>query len=241
MNLKEEIIRWIKEKVLEAGAEGIIVGLSGGIDSSVVASLSREAMGDKVLGVIMPCQSSQEDEYYALMIAKKIGIKTEKVVLDSVYGEILKALPPGNHLSKANLKPRLRMMVLYYFANHLNYLVAGTGNKSEISVGYFTKYGDGGVDILPLGSLLKSEVRRLAIELDIPREIIERTPTAGLWRGQTDEGELGLSYGELDEIIRGIELNNTESLPEEKVNRVKELMRISQHKRLPIPIFKRKN
>jgi len=240
MSLKEEIVRWVKEKVKEAKAKGIVVGLSGGIDSSVVASLCREAMEDKVLGVIMPCQSSAEDEHYALMMAKKLQIKTERVVLNSVYEEILKILPPGNQLSKANLKPRLRMIVLYYFANNLNYLVAGTGNKSEITVGYFTKYGDGGVDILPLGGLLKSEVRKLAKELNIPKEIMERPPTAGLWKGQTDEGELGMSYEELDRIIRGIELNNTESLPLEKVTRVKELIKSSRHKRLLIPVFEKR-
>jgi len=240
MSLKEEIVRWVKEKVKEAKAKGIVVGLSGGIDSSVVASLCREAMEDKVLGVIMPCQSSAEDEHYALMMAKKLQIKTERVVLNSVYEEILKILPPGNQLSKANLKPRLRMMVLYYFANNLNYLVAGTGNKSEITVGYFTKYGDGGVDILPLGGLLKSDVRKLAKELNIPKEIMERPPTAGLWKGQTDEGELGMSYEELDRIIRGIELNNTESLPLEKVTRVKELIKSSRHKRLLIPVFEKR-
>ncbi len=241
MSLKEEIVRWIKKKVKEAKAEGIVVGLSGGIDSSVVASLSHEAMEEKVLGVIMPCQSSADDEHYALMIAEKLRIKTEKVELDSVYKEILKIFPPGNQLSIANLKPRLRMIVLYYFANNLNYLVAGTGNKSEITVGYFTKYGDGGADILPLGGLLKSEVRKLAKELNIPGEIIEKPPTAGLWKGQTDEGELGISYEELDRIIQAIELNNTESLPSEKVTRVKELIKASQHKRLLAPIFEKQN
>ncbi len=239
MSLKEEIVQWIKEKVKEARAKGIVVGLSGGIDSSVVASLSREAIKEKVLGVIMPCQSSADDEHYALMVAERLQIKTEKVVLDSVYKEILKIFPPGNQLSKANLKPRLRMIVSYYFANNLNYLVAGTGNKSEITVGYFTKYGDGGADILPLGGLLKSEVRKLAKELNIPREIIERPPTAGLWKGQTDEGELGISYEELDRIIQGIELNNTKSLPLEKVTRVKELIKASQHKRLLAPVFEK--
>ena len=239
MSLKEEIIHWIKERVKEAKAEGIVVGLSGGIDSSVVASLSHKAMKEKVLGMIMPCQSSADDEHYALMIAEKLRIKTKRIVLDSVYEEILKILPPGNQLSIANLKPRLRMIVLYYFANNLNYLVAGTGNKSEITVGYFTKYGDGGADILPLGGLLKSEVRELAKELNIPEEIIEKPPTAGLWKGQTDEGELGLSYAELDKIIRGIELNNIESLPLEKVIRVKELMKASQHKRLLAPVFEK--
>ena len=115
------------------------------------------------------------------------------------------SVPQGNDLAKANLKPRLRMMILYYFANSQDYLVAGTGNKSELCVGYFTKYGDGGVDILPLGGLLKTEVRKLAKELGIPKEIIDRTPSAGLWKDQTDEGEMGMSYEDLDFCLEAIE------------------------------------
>jgi NAD+ synthase len=104
-------------------------------------------------------------------------------------------------LAEANMKPRLRMTTLYFFANSLGYLVVGTGNKSELTVGYFTKYGDGGVDLLPIGGLVKAQVRELAEHLEVPRRVIDKPPSAGLWQGQTDEGEMGMSYEELDRYI----------------------------------------
>ena len=142
-------------------------------------------------------------------------------------------------MAYANLKPRLRMCALYYFAQKLNYLVAGTGNKSELVVGYFTKYGDGGVDILPLVGLLKTEVRQLAKELKIPREIIEKTPSAGLWHGQTDEGEMGITYEELDRIIVAIGRKKIKGISKAKLSKVKKMMRGSLHKRAPIPVFEK--
>ncbi len=238
MGLAGDIVSWIREKVEEAGTRGIVVGLSGGVDSACVAVLSKMAVGDNVLGLILPCQSDPEDEKSARLVAEKFDIRVEKKVLDSVYEKFLEILTPADKISLANLKPRLRMATLYYFANSLNYLVAGTGNKSEISVGYFTKYGDGGVDILPLGGLLKTEVRELAKEVDIPQQIIDRAPSAGLWEGQTDEGELALSYEDLDKAIIAIEEGETEEFPsQEIVVKIKELIGASQHKRQPIPIY----
>jgi len=237
MKLSEEIPKWIKNKVEKAGAEGVVVGLSGGVDSSVVACLASKALRDKVLGLIMPCHNDPVDEKNAYLIASKLKIKTERVNLEHAYDEFLRILPPGNRISQANLKPRLRMITLYYFANNLNYLVAGTGNKSEIMVGYFTKYGDGGADILPLGDLLKTQVRELAREMKIPEEIIKRTPSAGLWEGQTDEGELGLNYENLDRAILAIESGKKGNLSVRIMERVKKLMEKSAHKRSPIPIF----
>jgi NAD+ synthase len=238
MKLEERISNWIKEKVQKAGAEGVVVGLSGGVDSSAVACLAKMAMKDKVLGLIMPCHSDPSDEHYADLMAKKLNMRKERVVLDSVYDRLLETLPSAGKLTLANLKPRLRMTTLYYFANHLNYLVAGTGNKSEILIGYFTKYGDGACDILPLGDLLKTQVRELAVSLGIPDEIIKRTPSAGLWKEQTDEGEIGLSYSDLDRIILAIESGKTDSLAPGMLARVKELKKSSEHKRSPVPVFK---
>lgn len=239
MELAERISEWIRQKVKEAGAEGLVVGISGGVDSSVVASLAKKAVGEKVLGVIIPCHSEPLDERYAWLVAEKLKIKTEHVVLDSLYDRFLELLPPGKKLALANLKARLRMATLYCFANNLNYLVAGTGNKSEVSVGYFTKYGDGGCDILPVGDLLKTEVRKLARVLDVPEEIINRVPSAGLWGGQTDEEEMGLRYEDLDEILSAIEAGKTSLAPKEVVARVKRLIEASQHKRSPVPVWKR--
>jgi NAD+ synthase len=123
------------------------------------------------------------------------------------------------------------MAVLYYFANQLNYLVCGTGNKSELMLGYFTKHGDGATDILPIGGLLKKQVRNLAKELRIPQCIINKPPTAGLWPGQTDEGEMGISYRELDDILERMENKTRQILSKAKVNKVKDMIKRSEHKR----------
>lgn len=181
--------------------------MSGGLDSSVVAVLCQRAFPQNTLGVIMPCHSSPEDKEHALAVAGKFSIKTKVVALDPVFDALLKALPgdkaesDSGGIAEANVKPRLRMVTLYYFANQLGYMVAGAGNRSELSVGYFTKYGDGGVDILPLGNLVKKEVRELAGFLGVPQPIIDKPPSAGLWQGQTDEDEMGLGYEELDRYL----------------------------------------
>ena len=203
MAVQKKIISWIKKIVKDSKAKGIVVGVSGGIDSAVVATLCRKALGkEKVLALILPCHSHKDDVVHARLLIRWLGIPHKCAELTKTYSTLLKVLPKGNKLAKANLKPRLRMMTLYFFANSLNYLVAGTGNKSELMIGYFTKYGDGGVDILPIGKLLKCQVYQLAKELGIPDEIILKAPTAGLWPGQTDEGEMGITYKKLDNILQ---------------------------------------
>ncbi len=240
MDLVKDIANWIREKVEEVRASGIVVGLSGGVDSSCVAVLSKMALGNNVLGLILPCHSDSCDEKLAMLLAEKFDIKVEKKVLDPVYEKFLEVLVSADKISLVNLKPRLRMATLYYFANSLNYLVVGTGNKSEITIGYFTKYGDGGVDILPLGELLKTEVRELAKKLSIPDEIIEKAPSAGLWEGQTDEGELALRYEDLDKAILAIEEGKTKDFfAQEVMTKVMGLVRMSEHKRQSIPIYKK--
>jgi NAD+ synthase len=238
MKTSERISNWIRERVEEAGAEGVVLGMSGGIDSSVAAVLAQRGLGDGVLGLIIPCHSNPTDSEHARLVATEFGIKTEYVDLAPVFDCLVEALPPGDRVAVSNLKPRLRMATLYYFANSRNYLVAGTGNKSEIIAGYFTKYGDGGVDILPLGDLLKTQVRELARELGIPEEIIVKPPSAGLWEGQTDEGEMGITYEELDKVLMAIESGNTGHCDQEALARVRAMMAASQHKREPIPICK---
>ncbi len=234
--LVEKLTPWIRDKVVAAGCKGIVVGMSGGLDSSVLAVLCQRAFPQNMLGVLMPCHSRQEDGEHAQIVASKFSIPTKIVVLDTVFDTLLKALPKdkveptASRLAKANLKVRLRMLTLYYFANQLKYMVAGSGNRSELSVGYFTKYGDGGVDILPLGNLVKGQVRELASFLGIPQQIIDKPPSAGLWQGQTDEGELGFSYEELDRYLVTGEASN------ELRERVESMIAASNHKRLPPPV-----
>ena len=249
--LASRISEWIKERVVEAGAQGVVLGLSGGLDSSVTAVLCKRVFPDTTLGLIIPCFSSEEDIKHAKMVASKFRIETRVLDISDIFTSFLslvegeqydEAVKGAISLAVANLKPRLRMICLYYFANTLNYLVAGTGNKSEISIGYFTKYGDGAVDILPLGDLLKTEERKLAAELGIPEEIIEKVPTAGLWAGQTDEGEIGMSYEVLDRIISALERGDVSGIhlkfEPELVERVKRMLEKSRHKREKIPVFK---
>jgi NAD+ synthase len=153
------------------------------------------------------------------------------------YDVLLEELPEGNILARANLKPRLRMATLYYLAQSRNYLVAGTGNKPELMVGYFTKYGDGGVDLEPLGELYKHEVRGLACALGIPQPIIDRAPSPGLWPGQTDEGEMGITYAEIDAILAAWEAGETPQLPQDRVDKVRGMVARSAHKRAVPPAF----
>lgn len=237
MNLAQDISDWIKRQVKSAGKKGIVLGLSGGIDSSVVAALSKKALGDNVLGLILPCNSNVVDEEFALKLARKFDINTKRIPLNNIFNGLISMLPEGNNIAKANLKPRLRMIVLYYFANTLDYLVAGTGNKSELSVGYFTKYGDGGCDILPLGRLLKIEVRKLAEELGVLKEIIERPPSAGLWEGQSDEDEMGICYKDLDNCLKAIEEKREYEVEAIILEKTKVMVRNSRHKREKLPVF----
>jgi len=231
-----KIANWIKGQVKGAGKKGIVFGLSGGVDSAVVGALSKIACSDGTLGLILPCKSGPEDGRLAREVAKKFDIRVKEIILDGIFDELAGAYPEANSLARANLKPRLRMATLYYFANSMNYLVAGTGNKSELAVGYFTKYGDGGADILPLGALLKTEVKKLAEELEIAPEVIKRPPSAGLWEGQTDENEMGITYGELDRIIIAIEKKETGGIEEKPLRKIKKMMADSEHKRAGAPI-----
>lgn len=229
--MEKKIVRWIKNKVRQAKAKGAVFGLSGGIDSAVVAALVKKAVGNNHVALILPCQSSKSAIADAKRVARVLRLKSKMIILDSVYNSLVKVLPKGNNLAFANIKPRLRMIILYYFANSLNYLVLGTGNKSELSVGYFTKFGDGGVDILPIGDLLKSQIRILAEKLGVPEEIIKKPPSADLWHGQTDEAEIGLTYDELDLILSNLGLGKKIKLPKTKVDKVKRMVRFSHHKR----------
>ena len=228
----ERIAAWLRDYATRAGASGYVVGLSGGIDSACTAVLCQQAVGVNVLGVLMPCNSPPQDAEMAGLLAATFGIQTVTVPLEPVYDALLRALPPGTRaLARANIKPRLRMSAVYALAQTYGYLVAGTGNKSELGVGYFTKYGDGGVDVEPLGELYKAQVRELARELGIPQPIIDRPPSAGLWEGQTDEEEMGITYDTLDATLAAIEAGETEGLDPVLLSKVQQMIADSAHKR----------
>ncbi|MFA5112834.1 MAG: NAD(+) synthase [Candidatus Margulisiibacteriota bacterium] len=237
MALSAKIASWIKAQVAGAGAKGCVVGLSGGIDSAVVALLCQKAFPEDTLTLLLPCHSLPADMDSARQFAERFKLIFVSPDLTAVFDQLYQALEGETYggqtdLPTCNLKPRLRMAALYYYARKLNYLVVGTGNKSELEMGYFTKYGDGGVDLLPLGDLLKTEVRALAGELAVPQEYIEKAPSAGLWAGQTDEGEMGITYEELDAILAG------KGGDQQKAALVDQRRQASEHKRRPVPIFK---
>ncbi|MBN1288979.1 MAG: NAD(+) synthase [Actinobacteria bacterium] len=237
MNVRDQAVKWIEAQLAGAGAHGLVFGLSGGIDSAVCGALCREAAGEKALGVIMPCHSIPGDMEDALLVAGAFGIEVITVDLTGVFNEFVTVLPEAGMDAKANLKPRLRMSTLYYLARDLGYLVAGTGNKSELNAGYFTKHGDGAADILPLGGLYKTEVIAMAQELGVPQAVIEKPPSAGLREGQTDESDLGVTYRELDYVLKSRELGLKPEASDEVIKRVEDLRRSSEHKRTPVPVF----
>lgn len=246
-NRIETAVIWLREQAANAKARGLVVGLSGGVDSAVVAGLCKRAFPENSIGVIMPSQSAPEDREDALLAAETYGLKVVEVGLGEVHQGILEKVRHGlqeqglsfeGRLSQGNLKARLRMATLYTVANALNYLVVGTDNAPESYTGYFTKYGDGGVDVLPIASLTKAEVRAWAAQLGLPDKLVNRVPSAGLWPGQTDENEMGITYDHIDRYLLG------EEIPAEEIAKIEKLHRQSEHKRhtppaLDLPKLKR--
>jgi len=233
----EQTVQWLRRQVEQAGARGVVFGLSGGVDSAVTGALCRRAFGRDCLALIMPCDSPPADAEDAALVAATFDIPVKTVDLTPIFETLVRVLGPAGDtdpgrqaMARANLKPRLRMITLYYHANLLGYLVVGTDNRAELELGYFTKFGDGAADLLPLASLLKREVRAVARHLGVPERIVTRPPTAALWQGQTDEEELGLTYEAIDRILAG------EGGSPEDVMRVEALRRASAHKRSLPPI-----
>ncbi len=198
---------WISQFMSATGAGGAVIGLSGGIDSAVAAALLKDVLGpERVVAVQMPCHSIPTDGEHAQLVADALGLKMLKVDLSEPFDAYCRTLGgtiQPSKLAAANIKPRLRMITVYAVAQTLGYFVCGTGNKDELTVGYFTKYGDGGCDFLPLADLTKGEVWAVARELGLPSVVIDKAPSAGLWEGQTDEKEMGLTYAEIDAYLSG--------------------------------------
>ncbi|QNO15717.1 NAD(+) synthase [Alkalicella caledoniensis] len=222
----ENRVTFLREYVEKAGANGIVLGISGGKDSAVEAALAKKAFPDTTFGVIMPCHSMPMDTEHGKILCESLGIQYTVVDLSSTYDDLLNTIPVGiNDLSKANIKPRLRMTTLYAIAQSQNALVLGTGNRTEIVLGYFTKHGDGACDINLISDLTVGQVFAMADALDIPKEIINKPPSAGLWEGQTDEEELGLKYADVDNYIL-----TGEGSPE-VIEKVERLYKTTEHKR----------
>jgi NAD+ synthase len=250
MATAERIAGWMRRELASTGARGFVVGLSGGVDSAVVARLAQLAAPGHVIGAILPAHSDPDDERDAATIAKHFSLATVRVDLSDVYDATIaaaqaavRALPGLTRGTKpddpiqarrplANVKPRLRMTTLYFLANGLDYLVAGTSNRSELSIGYFTKHGDGGSDLLPIGRLVKSQVIALAHELHVPPAIIQRTPSAGLWIGQSDEEEMGFTYADLERYLQEGPQGASPAL----AMKIERLIRSSEHKRALPPM-----
>lgn len=238
---------FLKDHVDDAGASGVVLGLSGGIDSAVVAAIAARAVGPKrVACLFLPIEGSgARDESDARAFAKALGAEYTARDLSKPYFALVNSLAVRSKHDKGNLKARLRMVALYAEAGRRGALVLGTGNKSELLTGYFTKWGDGGCDLLPIGDLYKTQVRALAEDLEVPEAIIKKKPSAGLWPGQSDEGELGIGYDELDQILLGLELKMADreiarrtKLPAQEVAMVRARVEASAHKRRLPPVCK---
>lgn len=238
----DEIVQWLQERVKESGVNGLMVGVSGGLDSAVVAHLIQRAFPDNSLGVMMPLNSNPNDMVHAKKVIESCGIndltvdlsETHQVMYENIQNQLKQKnefKEKNDQLAGANLRARLRMSSLYAVAANYNYLVVGTDNAAEWYTGYFTKYGDGGVDILPLVEFTKQEVREMASYLGVPDEIVHKDPSAGLWEGQTDEEEMGTTYDKIDAYLKG------EKIPEEDKEVIERMHRRTAHKRNPIKQF----
>ena len=245
---REHVVEFIAETVEDAGADGAVIGLSGGIDSTTVAYLAVEALGaDNVHGLLMPSSvNPNADESDAERVAAALEFEYDTIDINPIVDAFVDAAPDhaaDDRMALGNVRVRTRGVLNYFLANAESKLVLGTGNRSEAATGYFTKYGDQAVDCNPIGNLYKCQVRQLARELGVPEDLVTRTPTAAMWEGQTDEEEMGLGYDDLDAIlalcIHGPLSKHatieTLDIAEEAVDRVIELHEASAHKRAMPP------
>lgn len=238
--ISEKIANFIKDNVKEANSNGVVLGLSGGLDSVCVAYLACKALGsENVMAVCLPNSTTPEEDLLdAREVAKILEIEYREIDIDDILDSFLVELDEGNELSVANLKARIRMSIVYFYANLKGRMVIGTSNKSEMLYGYFTKYGDGASDFIPIANLYKSQVFQLSKHLGIPEEIISKPPRAGLTQNQTDESEIGMTYDKLDLLlymVNDLKLSNEDiinnmKISSSEINRVRDKIKNSKHK-----------
>ena len=235
MELKEylvEIEKFLQDYLEKSHCKSYVLGLSGGVDSSLVAAIARKAVGkDKLYCYAIDIDSNKADIEDAKEVAKQLDLNLEVINLSKTYHRYLKDLKGKDfiRLTKSNLKVRMRMVALFAYAQEHSGLVLGTDNMDERYVGYFTKYGDGAADVLPIVHLTKAEVRQAAEIYGVSKALALRVPSAGLFEGQTDEGEMGVSYADLDAFLLGKEI-----APEAKA-KIEHMHAVSEHKRVDIP------
>ena len=239
--IKNKIERFLVEEVVQRQSSGVIFGLSGGIDSAVIASLCTVSLKDKSLSLLMPDSkiTPRTDTEDALKLIDKLGLNYKLIDISLVHSEYSKYLEP-NSLALGNLRARIRSNILYYYANSKNLLVLGSSDRSEYLIGYFTKFGDGAADLLPIVSLYKTQIREFAKSLGVPDSIISKKSSPSLWQGHTAEDEIGLSYEEVDLILyciidKNLSLQETSNLADidlSVVDKIHKLYKKSEHKRI---------
>ncbi|WP_323170917.1 NAD+ synthase [Natrialba sp. PRR66] len=244
---REHITSFIREQIAAANADGAVLGLSGGIDSTLTGHLAVDALGaDNLHALVLPATvSGDENMSDAERVARELDITYDVIEIEPLIDSLLTAYPEakGDREAVGNARARVRAVLNYLVANHENRLVLGTGNRSEAAVGYFTKYGDGAVDCHPIGNLYKAQVRQLARHVGVPEDLASKTATAELWTDQTDEDELGISYETLDSILvthidgpLSVAATCRElDVTPETVDRVREMYERSEHKRRAPP------
>ena len=239
--IKNKISKFLVDEINQRNSNGVIFGLSGGIDSSVIAYLCAQTIKEKSIALIMPDSkvSPKQDTEDALKIVDTLRLEYKLIDINPMHSSYSQYLEP-NDLALGNLRARIRANILYYYANSKNYLVLGSSDRSEFLIGYFTKFGDGSADLLPIVSLYKSQVRKFAEHLGVPNNIISKKSSPNLWKGHDAEEELGATYDEIDSILYCVvdksksveETTGITGIDNKTVDKIYQLYKKSEHKRI---------
>ena len=247
----EKITTFLRDYLNKNRLKGYVIGVSGGLDSSVCLKLAVRGVGsNRVYALLLPgAVTPTEDMEDALTLVNTLGVRYNIINISNIVESIRRSIPiydVNDRVADGNIQARVRMTILYYYANHLGYAVLGTGDKSELLLGYFTKHGDGGVDLLPIGDLYKTQVRQLARYLELPTRISEKKSSPGFWRGHLAEQELGFTYEEADLFLYaifdlGLSLNEAieaTGIDRRKAEAILKRVRMTYHKRVRPPIVR---